>query len=310
MSGLDDTRAQFDAGDYAAARGSALAALEAEPDSLDLLRIAGRAGVELGEPDAVDQLRRVTELAPNDAASWRDLGDALATEGRDEEASEAFRKAVELDPQDEVALSALGHSSYAAGKGEDAVSYLVQAAGQGGDSGMSTAVISLVDMYKALGKHDEALTAAKQIVEAEPRDVMAALDVAELSLQTGDLDQAFGAFDSIGEAGDLSDDEVLSLHGKILVELERGDSGRALELAREAKAIDTVGRTTGVLAHLEVEAGGGLDDIPRDASAAFIAAIEAPPSREQVDAALRSSLADLRQLHSEDRRLGGEDILG
>jgi tetratricopeptide (TPR) repeat protein len=308
VTALDETRTQFAAGDYAAARASAVAGLDAEPDSIELLRIAGRAGVELGEPDAIDQLRRVTELAPDDAVSWRDLGDALATEGRDDEATEAFRKAVEIDPNDEASLTALGHSSYSAGRGDDALAFLEQAADR--SEGMSTAVISLVDMYRTLGQHDEALMAARRIADAEPGDVMAALDVAELSLETGDIDQARKSFERIGEVGDLADDEVLALHGRILVELRQGDPGKALELAREAKAIDTVGRTTGVLAYLEVDAGAGLEDLPRDASAAFVAAIEAPPTREEVDAALQASLADLRRLHSEDRRLRGADILG
>lgn len=290
--------------------GGEMGSTGSDADDLEVLRAAGRAGVELGEPNAVDQLRRVTELAPDDAESWRDLGDALATEGRADEASDAFRRAVEIDPQDEASLSALGHSSAAAGKDDDAVSYLTKAAEQAGGSAMSTAVISLVEVYKALGKRDEALATAKRIADTEPRDVMASLDVAELSLESGDLDQAYASFDRIGQAGDLADDEVMALHGKILVELRRDESGRALELARRAKAIDSVGRTTGVLAYLEVQAGTDLEDISRDASAGFIAAIEAPPGRDEVDAALVASLADLRRLHSDDRRLGGGDILG
>ena len=309
MSALDRARSRYESGDYAGARESAAEGLQAEPDSVELLRIAGQAGVELGADDAADQLRRATELDPDDAASWRALGDALATEGRDDEATEAFRKLVELDPEDEAALTALGHSSYSTGNGEDALSYLTEAADRG-RSGMSTAVISMVDMYKALGQKEEALASARRIAEAVPDDVIAALDVAELSLETGDLDEAYASFDRIGDVGELPDDEVLALHGKLLVELRRGASDRALELAREAKAIDPVGRTTGVLGYLEVEAGGGVADLPRDASAAFIAAVEAPPSRDEVETALERSLAELRRIHSEDRRLAGEDVLG
>ena len=51
---------------------------------------------------ALEQLRKVTELRPDEAESWRDLGDALATEGRDEEARQAFEKVLELEPGEAV----------------------------------------------------------------------------------------------------------------------------------------------------------------------------------------------------------------
>ena len=82
----------LDAERYREAREAALGALEGATGDVALLRIAGRAGVEIGSDDAVDLLKKVTELAPDDAQSWRDLGDALATEGRTEESNEAFER--------------------------------------------------------------------------------------------------------------------------------------------------------------------------------------------------------------------------
>ena len=111
--------------------------------------LAGRAGMELDADDATDQLRRATELAPDDADAWHYLGEALAAEGRMAEANDAFRRAVELDPDDQVALSHLGHTSAATGHDEEAMGYLSPG---GADSmrGASTAAISLVDMYRTL----------------------------------------------------------------------------------------------------------------------------------------------------------------
>jgi tetratricopeptide (TPR) repeat protein len=68
--------------------------------------------------------------------------------------------------------------------------------------GASTAAISLVDMYRTLGHHEEALAQAQRIAEAEPDDVMAALDVAELSLELGRIDEAVAAFDRVRELDD------------------------------------------------------------------------------------------------------------
>jgi tetratricopeptide (TPR) repeat protein len=292
MTELEQARTHFESGRYAEAREAALAG---GADDVELLRIAGRAGVEIGASDATEQLARVTELQPDSAEAWRELGDGLLAEGRDREAAEAFRKALDLNPDDDVALTSLGHTEYAAGS-EGAVAHLEQAAERGG--GMSTAAISLVEMYRSMGKNDEALATARKVLEAEPGDVAAALDVAELSLETEKLDEAREAFERIREMEDLPDHEVYALHGMIQVELRRDNLDTALELAREAARVDEYGRTAGVLAHLDPPEAG--DDGPP----------EPPPSRDEVEAALSQSLREHRRLHAEDRRLLAEDLLG
>ena len=306
----DDARAQLDAGDFARARETATAGLAAAPDDADLLRAAGRAGLELEAEDAVDQLRRVTELRPDDPDAWHELGDALATEGRSEEATEAFRKALELNPDDEVAMTHLGHTAFQTGQGDEGVKLLERAADL--ISGNSTAAISLVEMYRSLGQPEEALNQAVKVFEADPDDRLYALDVAELSLETGKLDEAAAAFGRLREIVDSEEEEVCALHGLILVELERGDAARALAIARDALAIDAVGRTTGVVAHLEVETGSDpTAEEPRDASAAHIAGQGVPPSRQEVEEALRGSLRMLRRSSAEDRGyLEGQERLG
>lgn len=296
---MEQARAHFEAGELRQCREAALAALAGRPDDVELLRLAGRAGVELGLDEAVGELRKVVELQPEDAEGWHDLGDALAAEGRTEEAADAFRKAVELNPDDELALTHLGHAAYAAGKDEDAVSYLAQAAERG--PAASTAAISLVEMYRSLDQPEEALAAARRIAEAEPDDIVAALDVAELSLALGRLDEALAAFERLRELDDVPDHEVYALHGMIQVELQREGLEPALALAREASGIDRYGRTSDVLAFLEAETGAGEGAGEGE---------EPPPSRDEVDAALAASQAEHRLLHAEDRRLEAEDLLG
>lgn len=294
MTALEQARTHLEAGEFNRAREAAVQALRSSPDDVELLRVAGRAGVEVGADDAVDQLRKVAELEPDSGEAWHDLGEALLAEGRDEEATEAFRRAVELDPDDERALTHLGHTEFAAGD-EGAVAHLEQAAERTG--GMSTATISLVEMYKALNQPEEALSAAQKVAAAEPDDVAAALDVGELSLQTGRFDEALAAFEHIREMEDLPDHEVYALHGMILVELRRDARDRALELAREAARVDEYGRTAGVLAHLQPP---GVQE----------EGAEPPPSRDEVESALAQSLSEHRRLHAEDRRLLAEDLVG
>lgn len=300
MTDLEQARSYFEAGEFEKARAAAVAGLSGAPEDGELLRLAGRAGVETGARDAVEQLQKVAELQPESAEVWRDLGDALAAEGRTDEANEAFRKVLEIDPEDELALTALGHTAFQAGEGSDAVSMLEQVAVR--VSG-STAAISLVDMYRTLGQLDEALAAARRVAEAVPESALHALDVAELSLETGKADDAAGAFARLRELVDLPEDEVGALQGMVKAELARDRTEQALELARQAAAIDTVGRTTGLLAHLEADLG--VDFTPEDAvargqSAAFLQAIQAPPSRQEAEALIDATLADLR------RSLSGE----
>jgi tetratricopeptide (TPR) repeat protein len=296
LSDLEQARTHFEAGEFSRAREAAASGLAAAPDDVELLRLSGRAGVEVGADDAVDQLRSVAGQRPDEADSWRDLADALAAEGRTGEAEDAYRKLLEIEPQDETALTALGHTAFQAGNRDEAVDMLEQVAGRVG--GSSTAAISLVDMYRSLGRPDEALAVARKITEADPESPLAALDVAQLALETDKLDEAAEAFGWLREIVDLPEHEVGALHGMIKLELARGDSQRALELARQAAAIDTVGRSTGVLAHLEADLGVASAEetvVARGQSAAFVLALEAPPTREEVGTLLDTTVADLRR---------------
>jgi tetratricopeptide (TPR) repeat protein len=285
--------AHLRAGEYRESREAALAGLAGTPEDVELLVLAGRAGVELDADDATDQLRRATELAPEHADAWHYLGEALATEGRMDEAGDAFRRAVELNPADQVALSHLGHTSAATGREEEAVGYLSQAAQS--FRGASTAAISLVDMYRTLGHYEEALAQAQRIAEAEPEDLMATLDVAELSLEVGQLDEAVAAFRRLRELDDVPGHEAYPLRGMIKVEIRREEWHRARQLAREAPVSDPQGRTLNLIAFLQAQAGEPA---------------EQAPTREEVDAALTASLAEYRRMHADDRRLASEDLLG
>src|SRR4051795_3227990 len=104
----------FARGEFRSSHAAALEGLSANPDDLDGLRLAGRAGVEIGADDAVAQLQRAAELAPDQVESWRDLGDALAADGRTAEAEEAWKKLAALRPDDSMVLTSLGHAALAA----------------------------------------------------------------------------------------------------------------------------------------------------------------------------------------------------
>jgi tetratricopeptide (TPR) repeat protein len=276
-------RVLFDAGEYDQSLQTARQALASFPDDVELLVLAGRAGVELDDQEAVEHLRRASELAPEDAAAWHHLGEALATDGRMDEAEAAFRRTVELDPDDQLALTHLGHTAVAAGRKEEGVGYLARASDI--TQAPSSAAISLVDMYRSFGQYDDALAQARRITEAVPDDVLAWLDVAELSLELGQLEEAAGAFEHIREIDDVPGHEAYPLHGLLLVEIRREQWPRARELDTHLAAIDERG--------LSAEEGD-----------------EPPPDRAQVEAALASSLVDYRRMLYDDRGLGGGELGG
>jgi tetratricopeptide (TPR) repeat protein len=68
-----------------------------------------RAYLQLGKPDqAVEHLQIITEVYPDDAQSWYNLGVARERQGRHREAAEAWEKALRADPGNELAKQALG----------------------------------------------------------------------------------------------------------------------------------------------------------------------------------------------------------
>lgn len=298
---LEDARHQarvaFDAADYERSLEIARQGLTANADDVELLVLAGRAGVELDADDAVEHLRRATEVAPDDAGAWHHYGEALAAEGQMAEADAAFRRAVELDPHDQLALTHLGHTALATGHSEEALGYLAKAADIAHvNAGASTAVISLVEMYRSMGQYEEALSQARRLAEAVPDDALAGLDVAELAVAAGRLDEARAAFERLRELDDVPGHEVYPVLGLIQVEIAAGNWSQAGTLCEQAAAIDPYGLSGDVASFVREQRGEQSD--------------EPAPTSAEVEQALTSSLTDYRRTLADDRRLAMEEGIG
>jgi Flp pilus assembly protein TadD len=299
----DRARGFLDGADFEASLSAAREGLSSAPDDVELLVLAGRAGVELESDDAVEHLRRATELAPENAGAWHHLGEALAAEGAMDEADAAFRRAVELDPEDQLALTHLGHTALAGGRRDEGVGYLARAADLA--HAASSASISLVDMYRSFGQYDDALAQARLIADSAPEDRLAWLDVAELSLQTGHLDEARAAFDRLRELDEVPGHEAYPLHGMIQVEFARERWDAAGDLVAQTAAIDPHGLSTVIAVFLREQSGEpGPDDADAEDGSPPV------PTRDEVDGALAGSLADYRRMLADDRLLRGGDLVG
>lgn len=278
-----DAKSLYDAGEFEQSRDAALRALQEHPDNVALLRVAGRAGAELGDDDAIAHLERAVKLEPENADAWRDLGEVLLFEHRLDEASKAFRQAVELRPNDVAALVQLAHTAYASGDPEHAIGAIRQAVER--DPQSLGARRALLEIYRAARRPEEALAAAEELAESDPTDTLAALDVAELYLTLDHPVDASAAFARLRKIDDEPDHEIYAVHGMIEAEIRRQRWRRALDLSIEATRIDRLGRTTDVLAYVVAQVFG-----PADRPA---------PTREEVDEALAASRAEHRRLHEE-----------
>jgi tetratricopeptide (TPR) repeat protein len=285
---------------YAQARELALLGLEEEPHDVDLLRIAGRAGVELGAPDAVDQLRRVAESRPCDPDGWHDLAEALVAEGRAEDAAAALRRAVRLRSDDSGLVAELGRAEYAAGHQHDALSTLGRAVDL--DPSNPSAVVSLAYLLRREGRLEAALDTAESISEGD-RTGSVELEIAEINLALGRFEAAAAAYARLRAAERDEAHEVYVLHGLIDVAIRANDWHGALAYALQAAGADSSRRTGQLLEFVAYRVFGSLDR--RDTGAEVAAALDqilngdgdGLPTREEIDATLETSRTEHRLLH-------------
>jgi len=277
----EEAFARYSEGDFERSREIVVELLQASPEDPSLLRLAGKAGVELGAADAVEQLELAAGIDPENADIWRDLADALLSEGRIDDAAAAIEKAVERRPGDPASLVDLAHILHAMGHPEAAIATLERALEA--EPGNVPALHGLLGMHRAAGRLDDALAAGRELVAHSPRDAASALDVAELALDVGRLDEAHDAFRHVRDVDDEPEHEVYALHGMIETELRRERWRAALDLAVDATRVDRLGRTTDVLSYVVAHVFGAGD--------------RPAPSRAAVDEALAASRREHRRLH-------------
>jgi tetratricopeptide (TPR) repeat protein len=106
------------------------------------------------------------------------LGGLLELQGRHREASEAFRSALVLKPHNPGTLNQLGRVYEAMGLWQDAEDCYVRASEIG--SQRITNLAQLVQFYRRIGKPDQALLAARKMMQMEPDEPVYRKQVEEL----------------------------------------------------------------------------------------------------------------------------------
>jgi tetratricopeptide (TPR) repeat protein len=142
-----------------------------------LLFATGRVG------EAVDEYRRVTELAPGSAAGYNNLGAALQMAGRLDDAAEAFERSLEIEPAGS-AYSNLGTVHYFLGRFSEAAENYAAATRLTNENqqywgNLGDALAQIPDRRAEAGPvYRQALRLAQRDLAASPGDAVVTAQVA------------------------------------------------------------------------------------------------------------------------------------
>jgi tetratricopeptide (TPR) repeat protein len=156
------------AGDARRAEAVCRESLEKTPDSIEHLRLLGRALLAQSRLEEAEQAaRRTLELQPGLAQAHEDLGGVLALQRRFEEAVASLEAALRLDPGLPLAGKKLGQALAALGRGADADAAFE--AWFEKDSGRAAVAIAL-DHLRG-GRKDEAIATLRKVLRQDPDHV-------------------------------------------------------------------------------------------------------------------------------------------
>lgn len=250
---LDDAAAAFAAGAYDTSLSLAREGLRADADDLELLRLAGRSGTELGTRDTLAHLEAVAERTPDDSVAWLDLGFGRAATGDAAGAADAFGRAVALAPDDREAPVHFAHAAHAAGRVDEALEAMLHVAHH---AGAAPAVLrSTIALARSGGRLPVALAVAARLAAHDAADAGDSLEVAEIHLEMEQFDEAAAVFAYLRRSDEGH--ETYAAHGQVEA-LIRGERWReALDAAISATLLDRHVLTTDVLALVTARLFGG-----------------------------------------------------
>jgi tetratricopeptide (TPR) repeat protein len=149
-------------GDYQAALPHLNFAVQANPESAVALGTRGKVRRKLGDPGAIDDLRRAADLNEDVPWVYEELGDALRLAGHYHEAQEVLRIAVDRDPSSFRAWACKGAAEFGADLYEEARKSLDRAIGLNQSYAWAKAVkasllFKIDELEPALGLIEQAL---------------------------------------------------------------------------------------------------------------------------------------------------------
>jgi tetratricopeptide (TPR) repeat protein len=259
--------------------------LTTHPNVGMLWKILGVALIRQGK-DALQALRRTTDLMADDAEAHRNLGAALCGQGQWALGVESFRRARALASQDAECLVETADALRALGRAREAVP-LYQRALQN-DPRLVEAQNNLGNAYLELAQPAQAAACYRLALQLRPDDAQILCNLGNVERELGNLDQAL-ALCRRAVALDPGSSVAHNKLGLVLVTLGQRDEAeasyrRALEVSpRYAEALNNLGNLL---------RGYGRR---REAVALYTQAIEGDPNRPENHWNLGSVLFELRR---------------
>lgn len=249
--------AALDRGDAASARAwlaRCTAAPGGDADARCALLAGAIAAEEADFAGAAEHYRRAADLAPDDMAIVRQLGEALSADGAFDEAIRVLEEASRRHPEDADTLVDLGYVYLAGADPAGARTALERAArARPGDPAIQRA---LGEVYEAAGDPGRAADAyAAAGAAVSPR---AANDLARLYLQLERYADAEAVFRRL-RATD-PDGQLVAQHGLTWCRIKQRDWRGAFDTALGATRLDRYGLTTAFLAYARDQLFGRVPD--------------------------------------------------
>jgi tetratricopeptide (TPR) repeat protein len=163
------------------------------------LAVLARAQVRIQDPAALQTAEKAVQAGAS-AASHAALGEAQLAAGKGADASASFRKAVELDAKNTAARVGLAQSLIAQGKAAEAIAEAKKATEGDPNSGAAFAIHGLAILADNKANAAAALNEAGQASFLAPRNAAVQVAVGRIFEQAGNLDQAVTAFRKAMEA--------------------------------------------------------------------------------------------------------------
>ncbi|WP_230970024.1 tetratricopeptide repeat protein [Nitrogeniibacter aestuarii] len=225
------TRLSLENGDLPAAIERVRSIVSAHPAAVPPGQALGRLYLLDRQPaKAVDELTRVVELPGSDATARVDLGKALLSAGRADEAVSVLDQVRAEMPGSSLALSPLARAEFARARPEIALAHLTSL--EGLTSMSASDYVLKGDVLSALSRHQDAADAYARAADTGPADTLLALKHAQALDRAGRGDEALAAYEDV-LARD-ADNLVALNNAAFLSATRRLDLDKALERAQRS----------------------------------------------------------------------------
>ncbi|HEY7511925.1 MAG TPA: tetratricopeptide repeat protein [Vicinamibacteria bacterium] len=229
-------RAQVRAQQSTAALESAQKAVQLGATSAAAHLAHGEALLALRRPaEAEPALRKALELDPRLTLARTNLARALREQGKTKEAVDEARKATEAEPGSGEAFAVLGTTLLAADKNNwsDAIAQAQQGAFLNPKN--PAVQVAVGRIFEAANNFDQATSAYRRALEADPGYVPARSALLKLQVLRGELDAALAEAEKLAQAAPENAEAQL-IRGRIL--LRKGDFGGAVGPLEAAAKFD------------------------------------------------------------------------